>query len=244
MDAKEPVEGARRYLKTREKPWAQALARQVKALGLTPNTISVLSVVFAILAAYFLKHACPERLEEGALIAPLNINEKTVACLMWLGAAACIQLRLLCNLLDGLVAIEGGMKSPLGGLYNEVPDRIADAVILMAAGYSNNWVVKVLDMPLGWIAAVLAVLTAYIRVLGGTLVGKQSFVGPMAKQHRMFVLTVACFAAMIEECLRTDRNVEMVMKVALSIIVVGSAITCWRRLNLIAKDLKAAYAKP
>lgn len=167
-----------------------------------------------------------------------------VAILMWIGAAACIQLRLLCNLLDGMVAIEGGMKSPLGGLYNEVPDRIADVAILMAAGYSNNWVVKVGGMPLGWIAAVLAMMTAYIRVLGGTLVGKQSFIGPMAKQHRMFVLTLACFGALIEECVRKDRNVEVVMQVALTIIVVGSAWTCWRRLCLIGADLKAACAKP
>ena len=47
-----------------------------------------------------------------------------------------------------------------------------------------------LAAPLGWAAAVLAVLTAYVRVLGGSLGLTQHFIGPMAKQHRMFTLTL------------------------------------------------------
>lgn len=44
-----------------------------------------------------------------------------------------IQLRLLCNLFDGMVAIEGGKKSDVGSLYNEFPDRIADSLLIVAA---------------------------------------------------------------------------------------------------------------
>jgi phosphatidylglycerophosphate synthase len=51
-------------------------------------------------------------------------------------AAAAIQLRLLCNLLDGMLAVEGGLKTPLGELYNEIPDRLADVAILAGAGAS------------------------------------------------------------------------------------------------------------
>jgi hypothetical protein len=38
----------------------------------------------------------------------------------------------------------------------------------------------------------LAVVTAYIRVFGGALGFALDFRGPMAKQHRMAVLTVGC----------------------------------------------------
>ena len=38
---------------------------------------------------------------------------------------------------------------------------------------------------LGWSAAVLAVLTAYVRVLGASLGTTHQFIGPMAKPHRM-----------------------------------------------------------
>lgn len=217
--------GSRRELKSRNTAWARALARKVDAMGITPNAVSVVSVIFAIGGAVLMmtvSHACC----------------KWAATLMWLGAAACIQLRLLCNLIDGMVAIEGGKKSVVGGLYNEVPDRIADPLFLMAAGYCNDWVIKLWDVPLGWVAAVLALMTAYIRVLGGTLLGTQSFIGPMAKQHRMAVLSLACLLSIAELWWRQDgKPAENVMTVALAIIVVGSVITCWRRLRLISADL-------
>jgi phosphatidylglycerophosphate synthase len=76
-------------------------------------------------------------------------------------AAAAIQCRLLCNLLDGMLAVEEGFRTKSGDIYNELPDRIADVVILTAAGYALR------DQPfgvsLGWLAAVCAVLTACPR---------------------------------------------------------------------------------
>lgn len=221
----EPFVGSRRYLKTREKPWAQALAKQVCKLGISPNTISVLSIVFSVLGA-----AC--------LMTASLACCKIAASLLWFGAALGIQLRLLCNLLDGMVAIEGGKKSSSGVLYNEVPDRIADVFLLIAAGYCNDWVVKLWDVPLGWVVAVLAVMTAYIRVLGGTLIGSQSFIGPMAKQHRMALLTLACLGSIVELWIRPDGKAEEVMRYALAVMVVGCVVTCWRRLALISGELK------
>ena len=36
-----------------------------------------------------------------------------------------------------MVALEGGRKSTLGSLYNEVPDRVADSMLIVAAGYAG-----------------------------------------------------------------------------------------------------------
>ena len=47
----------------------------------------------------------------------------------------------------------------------------------------------------------LAVFTAYVRVLGGSLGLTQHFAGPMAKQHRMFTLTLTTLLAAIETSL-------------------------------------------
>src|SRR3546814_3580049 len=70
----------------------------------------------------------------------------------WLCAIA-IVLRLLCNLFDGLVAVAHARKTPTGVLYNEVPDRVADSLFLVALGYAAG-------MPwCGWLAALLAALT-------------------------------------------------------------------------------------
>jgi phosphatidylglycerophosphate synthase len=144
--------------------------------------------------------------------------------------AACVQLRLLCNLLDGMVAIEGGRQSPIGGLYNEIPDRIADSFFIVALGYAVDlaW--------LGWFGALAAAVTAYIRVLGGSLGLPQDFRGPQAKPHRMAVMTAGCLIGAIEIVIwRT----QYALLAAAWIIGVGAALTCVTRTAAIAKQLQA-----
>jgi len=114
-----------------------------------PNQISTASVAFA------------------AIGAALLILRPDVVGLI--GCALAVQARLACNLLDGMVAIEGGKKSPLGALYSEFPDRIADSLFIVALGYAVGW------PALGWFAALMAALTAYIRVFGGSLGLAQDF---------------------------------------------------------------------
>ena len=126
------VEGERnrRPVKSRSSKLAQRGAALLAAAGISPNQISVGSVVFACAGAFFLLW----------FPGPAGL----VAC------ALSIQGRLLCNLLDGMVAIEGGRKSPIGHLYNEFPDRVADSVLIVALGYA-------IELPaLGWFGALAA----------------------------------------------------------------------------------------
>jgi phosphatidylglycerophosphate synthase len=145
----------------------------------------------------------------------------------------CIQLRLLCNLLDGMVAIEGGRQTKSGEIFNDMPDRFADMFILVAAGYSlkYSW-----GRELGWIAAVLSVLTAYIRALGGATGATQYFIGPMAKQQRMAVLTGACLFSTLETWLGLQGQI---MAIALMVISLGCVITVIRRTCRIVHELEA-----
>lgn len=155
------------------------------------------------------------------------------AWMLVLGAAA-IQLRLLCNMLDGLLAIEGGLRSTTGELFNEIPDRVADALILAGAGYALGRVGW--GPALGWSAAVLAVLTAYVRMLGGSLGFAQDFSGPMAKQHRMFALTMGALIAAMEIAIRGR---VAALWIAMVVIVAGSALTAALRIARIAQQLEA-----
>lgn len=221
-----PSHGPRRELKSRNTAWARQLALWACASNVPPNTISVLSIVFAA----------------GSMTCFLLAPEQTTplgSALMWFGAAAGIQFRLLCNLLDGMVAVEGGKASATGPIFNEVPDRIADVLILVGAGSSTRiepGVIKLFEvLPLGWSCAVLAMGTAYIRLLQGTLTGQQSFMGPMAKQHRMAVLTLGALIALVESLAGRE---PAAIHWALVIIFIGALITFWRRLNLITTGLK------
>jgi len=214
-----PESAPRRPLKTRQRAWAQALARALTRAGVAPNAISIGSLVFAIGAGICLGFTS----REAGMTRPA----------LFLIAAACIQLRLLCNMLDGLVAIEGGRKTIYGEIFNDMPDRFADAVILVGAGYAAGdltW-----GRELGWLAAIFAVMTAYIRLLGGTLGVRQYFIGPMAKQHRMALLTAACVASAFESYLGLHGEI---MRGALILMIAGMLVTCVRRTARIVADLK------
>jgi phosphatidylglycerophosphate synthase len=209
MTSAESEQINRRPLTSRSTAWARFLAGVLIRAGVSANAISVISIVFA------------------AAGAALLIWSPTAAGLI--GAALCVQLRLLCNLLDGMVAIEGKRQSPVGGLYNEVPDRVADSLFIVALGYA-------IDMSwLGWAGALVAAVTAYIRVLGGSFGLPQDFRGPMAKPHRMAVLTAACVLGAIEQPLWGS---QWALTLAAWIMAVGSVVTCGTRLIAIARQLR------
>jgi phosphatidylglycerophosphate synthase len=205
---------------------AGALAGRAASAGITLDAVPVFTVVFSILAAVCLMTASDVT------------SSHWLASLVWLGAAACIVLRQLCSMIGGRMA-----KPAAGGLFVEVADRIADMIILMAAGYSNDWVVKLAGIPLGWVAAVLAMMTAFIRAQGAALTGTQTFAGPMARPHRMIVIALACLGALVEQWTSNDGKVEHVMQAALAVIIVGSAITCVQRLRIITKQLRRSLPR-
>lgn len=150
---------------------------------------------------------------------------------LWLAAAFLVQLRLFCNLMDGLLAVEGGLKSPTGELFNELPDRIEDALILVPLGYAGG---TGLSVALGWAAACGAVATAYIRAVGAGLTGSHDFRGPMAKPHRMAAVTAIC---LLLAGLHAARQPFDPIPWGLALINLGIAITCIRRIHRIARNL-------
>lgn len=155
---------------------------------------------------------------------------------LWLAAAILIQLRLLANMLDGMVALESGQASPVGELFNEVPDRISDAAVLIGLGYALH------SSPVpGYVATILAILTAYIRVQARLAGAPADFRGPMAKQHRMFVVTLLALLMTIlpmawRPVIADDHQGLPVL--SLLIIIVGSAVTGVRRLATAAGYLR------
>lgn len=152
-----------------------------------------------------------------------------------LGAALGIQFRLLCNLFDGMVAVEGGKRTKSGELFNDIPDRIADPLILVAAGYAIPHVSY--GSTLGWAAGLLAVMTAYVRVLGTSQGVPADFQGPMAKQHRMAIMTVACLVSLFEPLLGWS---GMIITASLWLVVIGCVITLVRRIRHVYNVLESA----
>jgi phosphatidylglycerophosphate synthase len=209
----------RRPLKTRETRWAKALARLLVGWRVRPNAISLCSVVFAAGAGV-------------AFIASRNAAALPRLVLL-IVAAVGIQLRLLCNMLDGMVAVEGKTASKVGDVFNEFPDRVADLVILASAGAAIS--AFSIGGPLGWCAGALAIMTAYVRLLGGSLSLPQDFSGPMAKPHRMATMTVA---SMVEGIAGLAGYRDYALAAALVLIVAGCLVTMFRRLRRIIVALR------
>lgn len=188
-------------------------------MGFTPNGVSVIGVVFALVGA-------------AAYVKSSDFVGGARAGWLW-AAAAMVQLRLLCNMLDGLIAVENNLKSKVGDLFNEVPDRIEDTALLLGAGYSLS---SMTGATLAWTAALLAVGTAYVRALGGSFGFPQDFCGPFAKQQRMFFLTVATIAAGIEAIVTRER---WCLEIGLAVICIGTLATLVRRLMRLARLMQA-----
>ena len=217
-----PDPAGRRPLRSRDLTVFKNLAAALARGGITPDGISFASILFGCAAGI-------------ALAATAHSDGWTLrAC--WLAAAAFIQLRLIANLLDGMVAVEGAKGGPTGDLWNEAPDRVSDAATLIGAGFaagSHPW--------LGFGAALMAVFVAYTRALGASVGAGQIFLGPQAKPHRMAVLTITCVitAAFPTYSSLVGKTPLPAVWIALLIVIVGGAITAARRLTRAAAFLRA-----
>ena len=211
----------RRPLKSRDTKWARAIASTLARAGVRPNAISVAGVFFAAGAgAAFWYAGCVSLHWQWSVLMVLAI----------LG----MQGRLLCNLFDGMVAIEGGFKTKAGEIYNELPDRFSDAFIFIGAAYAVPMVAW--TEYLGWSAAVLSVITAYVRALGASMGAGQHFIGPMAKQQRMAMMTATCALAALAPLFPP---LVQIIPVALGVIVVGCVVTVFRRCSHIARAMES-----
>src|SRR5882672_2595578 len=111
----------RRPIASRERKVWQKLATALAARNVSANLISILGM-FAGIGA-------------GLALVATDMTGGWQQRLFWLAGAAGIQLRLLANMLDGMVAIASQRASALGELYNELPDRVSDIAIIIGAGY-------------------------------------------------------------------------------------------------------------
>src|SRR4051794_18389273 len=205
--------GDRRPLASRGWKTSERVASWFARRGVTPNAISIVGMVCGITAGVM-------------FLQTPNVSHPWI---LWLGGALFVQLRLLANLYDGMVAVLRQAASPVGELFNEVPDRVSDAAALIGFGYAAGS-----NALLGFIATCMAIFLAYVRVQGKVAGAHQEFCGPMAKQQRMAAVTVGSIVC----GLIPTATAWQVPKWTLVVIIVGALITVVRRLHRISKRLK------
>ena len=209
----------RRPIATRNRKWALAATAWLASRNVSPNAISIAGLC-----------ACSTA---GLALGLTSVEYNRV---FWLIAVLGAQLRLTADMLGGMVALVSSRASKVGELYNEVPDRISDAAVFIGAGYTWGG-----NVALGYIATILAIFTAYVRAAEKVVGTPNEFCGPMAKQHRMLVITACLYSLVVPrswQIFHFDNLKVGVMALALTLIIAGCLVTVVRRRQRIARALK------
>lgn len=209
-------EADRRPIAARNLGLTQAVAAWLVARGSSPNGISLAGMGCGLAAG---------------LAFAATAWMPGLAWPWWLLGAALVQARLLANLFDGMVAIGRGVASPVGELFNEVPDRVSDTAVLVGLGVAAG------SVALGLAAALAAMATAYVRTTARAAGAPMDFAGPMAKQQRMALVTgLGLWCALLPAAWSGGAWAPWGVLVG---ITLGSLATAWRRLLRAAAALGA-----
>jgi phosphatidylglycerophosphate synthase len=136
----------------------------------------------------------PDAISYGSIVAAAGAG----AMLWWSGrypwllllVPVLLYLRLYLNMLDGMVALAGRTASLRGEILNDLPDRVSDVLIFVGLAHSG-----LCHVVSGYWAAIMAVMTAYVGMLGQAVGVRREFGGVMSKPWRMLVLHVGAWAA-------------------------------------------------
>lgn len=138
------------------------VCRRLAEAGVTPNQLTVAATLLSIAT--------------GVAIAVLHQQAAVL-----LAVPVVLFLRMALNALDGMLAREHDMSSPLGGFLNELGDVVSDTALYlpfaMLAGVSGYAVLLVVLLSL------LSEMTGVVAVQAGA---DRRYDGPMGKSDRAF----------------------------------------------------------
>jgi archaetidylinositol phosphate synthase len=162
---------------TKLKQQIQALltseAAYAHRIGLTPNAVSGLGILLALLSA------------TGYWTAEINI-------LLLLPAVLFLLLSGFCDALDGILARLYGETTVFGGFLDSLLDRYADAAVLVGivlGGFA--------DFSWGFIAIVGTLLVSYVRARAEAAGVKMESIGVAERAERILILLVASLIAFV-----------------------------------------------
>jgi len=142
------------------RPWVRGLA----ARGVTPNQITWGAFGLSLLGGLLLAWLPGERWPL-LLVPPLLL------------------VRMGLNAIDGMLAREHDLRSPLGSMLNELGDVVADAVLYLPLG-----LIPGVSGPAAAVFAVLAVVSELAGVAALQIGASRRYDGPMGKSDRAFAI--------------------------------------------------------
>jgi phosphatidylglycerophosphate synthase len=152
---------------------AQGAVKVAVRAGIHPDVFSYGSIVAALIAGllFWRSGNHPKYLILGAVFAFLRL---------WL------------NMFDGMVAVAAGKASKRGEIINDLPDRFSDIIIFVGIAHSG-WGHR---LP-AYCVAIMALLVAYVGLMGQAVGVQREFSGWMSKPWRIVLMSIGAIATSI-----------------------------------------------
>ena len=141
-----------------------------RRIGISPNNITVFSVLFSVLIGYILWLA-----QENSLF--------------YLFVALGLLFRMMLNALDGMMAKKYNLQSKTGEVLNEVGDILSDIAIYFPFIYFEG---ITLEYVIGFL--LLSVINEFCGLLAKIISGERRYDGPMGKSDRALLVGLICIA--------------------------------------------------
>jgi archaetidylinositol phosphate synthase len=181
-------------------------------MGLTPNTLSLVGVILAILSA--LAYAKWQN---------NNFNLLLATILLLLSG--------FCDALDGILARQYQQTTVFGGFLDSLLDRYADAIICMGIIIGG-----LCDILWGLLALIGALLVSYSRAKAESIGIKMESIGFAERAERMIILAIASLIAIFWQP-QTVINAGIILLAILSnLTVLQRSIHVYRKSKNGAQD--------
>ena len=155
-------------LKPKFQKLLQPLLLLLKRMGVSPNHITVFTIIFSIIIGYILF---------------LGIQDR----FWFLIVAVGLFLRMMLNALDGMMAKQFNLQSKLGEILNEIGDVISDIAIYFPFIYFES-----IKSEYVIIFIFLSIINEFCGVLAKLISGTRRYDGPMGKSDRAFLVGIMC----------------------------------------------------
>jgi CDP-diacylglycerol--glycerol-3-phosphate 3-phosphatidyltransferase len=188
------------FLKPRFRTALRPVAARLARAGVTANQVTLLSLTGSVLIGALLCFADNPRLFAVLPVWPL--------------------VRMACATIDGMLAIEFGQKSRLGGILNEAGDIISDIALFLPLMF----VAPFAKTGIGFL--ILLTVACELAGIAGPMLGSdRRLEGPLGKADRSIVLLVLAIA--IAACVPLPGAAWLIVPV----LALGLATTLWNRIR-------------
>lgn len=177
------------------------ICKRLAAAGVTPNQVTIAALILSLLT--------------GLGLAVLSDSSYALLLL-----APVLLLRMALNAIDGMLAREHEMITPLGTFYNELGDLISDVALYLPLALFVGWS--------GELVVLMVILSLISEMAGMTAVqigASRRYDGPMGKSDRAFWLGTLGILIGIGLPLGSLLNITLL------IINLLLMLTIWRRVS-------------